>query len=183
VLWIDSVLLRLAEWACHRFQRMTGRTNVWLAVQLTNLSIVGYFVWVAVSAWHTDVASQVLIALGCAGLLYTLTQTLFRVSIETYENSAYLRVARGLRNPRQLRDQPLRVAFVTLCLFLLFPIAFVYVNLRLNFFLLGYFLTVLVTVVMYLLACDPLPPCVGWLREWLRRALPSRAAAADVSPP
>jgi hypothetical protein len=72
---------------------------------------------------------------------------------------------------------------VTLCLFLLFPIAFVYVNLRLNFFLLGYFLTILVTVVMYLLACDPLPPCAGWLREWLRRALPSRAAAADVSPP
>jgi hypothetical protein len=32
--------------------------------------------------------------------------------------------------------------------------------------------------VLYLLACDPLPPCAGKVREWLR-GLSSRAVAAD----
>src|SRR5688572_31321860 len=43
--YIDSVILNLTEWSCRRFQLLTGRTNVWLAIQLTNLSIVLYFIW------------------------------------------------------------------------------------------------------------------------------------------
>ena len=38
--YIDSAVLNLTEWFCRKFQLLTGRTNVWLAVQLTNLSIV-----------------------------------------------------------------------------------------------------------------------------------------------
>jgi hypothetical protein len=37
--FIDSAVLNLIERSCRGFQRLTGRTNVWLAVQLTNLSI------------------------------------------------------------------------------------------------------------------------------------------------
>ena len=44
---IDAAILDLTEWICRRFQVLTGRTNVWLAVQLTNVSIIVYFVWVA----------------------------------------------------------------------------------------------------------------------------------------
>ena len=43
--YIDSAILNLTERCCRRFQVLTGRTNVWLAVQLTNLSIIVYFVW------------------------------------------------------------------------------------------------------------------------------------------
>ena len=42
---VDSALLDLTEWLCRRFQVLTGRTNVWLAFQLTNFSIVVFFVW------------------------------------------------------------------------------------------------------------------------------------------
>ena len=42
--YIDTAILNAIEWACRRFQVLTGRTNVWLAVQLTNLSIIEYFV-------------------------------------------------------------------------------------------------------------------------------------------
>ena len=44
-----------------------------------------------------------------------------------------------------------------------------------------YSLVVLTTIVLYLLACDPLPPCPGTLREWLRTPASSPAAAAESS--
>jgi hypothetical protein len=40
--------------------------------------------------------------------------------------------------------------------------------------LLAYSLVVLTTLVLYLLACDPLPPCPGRVREWLQGLRPSR---------
>ena len=52
--FIDTLILDLTERLCRRFQMLTGRTNVWLAVQLTNLSIVVYFVWAAAYIWRSD---------------------------------------------------------------------------------------------------------------------------------
>src|SRR5712692_2497102 len=181
--YIDSVILNLTERFCRKFQLLTGRTNVWLAVQLTNLSIVVYFVWAGVYSWSSDVAPRLLLGLFCSGLLYVLTQTVFKVPIEAYENDAYRRVAKGFRNPRRVRDALLRISFLTLSLVLCYPILFVYVNLRVPAVLLTYSLIVLTTVVLYLLACDPLPPCAGKLRDWLRGSAPSRLAASESQPP
>ncbi len=94
-----------------------------------------------------------------------LVQTLFKESIEAYESSAYRRVAKGLRNPRRVRDALLRVSFLTLAILLAYPAAFAYVNLHLQVLLLTYSLIVLTTAVLYLLACDPLPPAAGKVRE------------------
>lgn len=176
MLWIDSAVLDLTEWCCRRFQLLTGRTNVWLAVQLTNLSIIVYFVWAGLYFLSGDLWSRVALALFCGGLLYLLTQTIFKEPIEAYENNAYRRVARGLRNPRRLRDVLLRIPFLTLSLLLLYPVVLVYINLRLPIAVLSYSLIVLTTIVLYLLACDPLPPCAGKVREWLRGSAPSRLA-------
>jgi hypothetical protein len=181
VTYIDTLLLDLAEHACRGFQRLTGRTNIWLALQLTNISIIVYFVWAGVSFWISTPRSRAFIAVFCAALLYALTQTVFKTPIEAYENAAFRRVAKGFRNPRRVRDAMLRISFLTLAVVLSFPIAFVYVNLRLRFFLLTYALIVLTTLVLYLLACDPLPPCAGAIREWLRRSVPRLAASeSDV---
>jgi hypothetical protein len=38
---------------------------------------------------------------------------------------------------------------------------------------------VLTTVVLYLLACDPLPPCAGKVFDWLRKSAPSPLAASE----
>jgi hypothetical protein len=178
---IDSVLLNLTERSCRAFQRLTGRTNVWLAVQLSNLSIVMYFVWAALWTSIIDVALQILAGLFAAALLYVLTQTVFKVSIEAYEAAAYRRVANGLRNPRSLRDAPLRTSFLTLSVLLFGPVAFVSINLRIPLILLTYSLIVLTTVVLYLLACDPLPPCVGKVREWWRGPAASRSTASETN--
>jgi hypothetical protein len=176
---IDTAILDLTEWLCRRFQVLTGRTNVWLAVQLTNLSIIVYFVWAGVVFWRSDPWVRAALGPFCGGLLYVLTQTVFKVSIEAYENSAYHRVAKGLRNPRRVRDALLRISFLTLSIALFYPIVFVYINLRLHIAILTYSLILLTTAVLYLLACDPLPPCAGKVREWLRGSAPSRLAAPE----
>jgi hypothetical protein len=175
--YVDAKLVDALEWACRRFQRLTGRTNIWLAAQLTNLSIVVYFVWVGVSFSVTGAVSRIAIGLFCAGLAYALLQSVLKTPIETYESAAYRRVVKGFRNPRRVRDALLRISFLTLSVLLWYPVVFVYINLRLQFFLLTYLLIALTTLVLYLLACDPLPPCTGRVREWVRRVVPRLAAA------
>ena len=177
--YIDSAILNLIERACRTFQRLTGRTNVWLAGQLTNVSIIVYFVWATVYPWSRGVGPRLAIGIFCSCLLYVLTQTIFKVPIETYEIAAYGRVAKGFRNPRRVRDALLRISFLTLSLVLSYPILFVYVNLRLHVVLLSYALIVLTTVVLYLLACDPLPPCTGKVKEWFRAIARSRVPASE----
>jgi hypothetical protein len=178
--FIDSTILDVTEWFCHRFQLLTGRTNVWLAVHLTNLSIVVYFVWAIAYFWSSDWASRILLALFFGGLLYVLTQTIFREPIESYESSAYSRVQRGYRNPRRIRDAPLRISFLTLSILLFYPILLAYTYLRVPIALLTYGLIVLTAGLLYVLACDPLPPCPGIVKEWLHGLKPAsrRVAAA-----
>ena len=177
--YVDSAILNAPEWLCRKFQLLTGRTNVWLAVQLTNLSIVVYFVWAGVYVWNSDLVSRMAVGLFCGALLYVLTQTVLKVPIEAYENNAYHRVAKGLRNPRRVRDALLRMSFLTLSIVLLYPIGFVFITVRAPLVLLTYSLIVLMTVVLYVLACDPLPPCAGKLREWLRGSALPRVAASE----
>lgn len=171
--YLDSAVLDLTERICRRFQVWSGRTNVWLAFQLTNLSIVVYFTWVSVLYWLTGLfAFRIFVALFCGGVLLVLTRTLFKVSIEASETQAYRRVAKGLRNPRRIRDAQLRIAFLTLSILLAYPLWFAYVSLGLRFMALTEALVVLTTAVLYLLACDPLPPCEGRVREWIRGLAP-----------
>ena len=69
------------------------------------------------------------------------------------------------------------------------PIFIVYLNIQwvaayLSFLmyasvLLGYSLIVLTTVVLYLLACDPLPPCPDRVAAWLRTLIPVRLAGSE----
>ncbi len=179
--FIDSFLLDFTERCCRQFQLLTGRTNLWLAVQLTNLSIIVYVVWAVMYSWRSTVASRVLVALLCGMLLYVLTQTILKVPIEAYEAAAYRRLGQGLRNPRRIRDALLRISFLTLSLVLGYPILFAYIRLRLGVVVvLSYSLIVLTTIVLYLLACDPLPPCGGKLTAWLRGLAWLRVPASDT---
>jgi hypothetical protein len=176
--YVDSAVLDFTELLCRWFQSWTGRTNVWLAFHLTNLSIVIYFIWAAgLYLVSGDLGFRIFVALFCGSVFFVLTRTLFRVSIETAEAAAYRRVTQGLRNPRRIRDAQLRIAFLTLSLVLSYPLWLAYITLHLQLMLLTEVLIVLTTVVLYVLACDPLPPCTGKVREWL----PRLARAASVS--
>jgi hypothetical protein len=178
--YIDSVIVNLTERCCRRFQALTGKTNVWLAVQLTNLSVVVYFAWAGLYSWSIGGAQRLLFALFCGALLYGLAQTIFRMPIEAYEAAAYRRLSKGFSNPRRVRDASLRIAFLTLSLVLGYPMIFIYISLQVRIAILSYLLVVLTTAVLYLLACDPLPPCRGRVRQWLRGAAASPVTASDL---
>jgi hypothetical protein len=95
--YLDAAILNLTQRICRRFQTWTGRTNVWLAFPLTNLSIVLYFIWVAVLYLLSgDVALRLFVGLFCGGVFFVLTRTVFRTSIDAAEAEAYRRVAKGL---------------------------------------------------------------------------------------
>ena len=177
--YIDGPILDFTERICRRFQRLTGRTNVWIAVQLTNLSIVVYFVWAGAYIWTGDLPIRIGLGLFCAGLLYVLSQTVLKVPVEASEQSAYQRVARGYRNPRRVRDMLLRILFLALAVLLAGPIALIYFSLHLPIVLLGYSLIVLTTILLYVLACDPLPPSAGTVTEWVQRLVPARRAPVE----
>jgi hypothetical protein len=113
-------------------------------------------------------------------LLSFLTQTIFKVPVEEYEQGAYRRVAQGFANPRRVRDAVLRISFLILCVALCYPVLFAYRTLRVHIAVLPYSLVVLTTVVLYLLACDPLPPCAANLKAWLRQSATSALAARFV---
>ena len=181
--YVDTALLDVVERACHGFQALTGRTNVWLAAQLTNLSMAIYFAWMALYAASTDVWVRVLVTVFCGALVYVLLQTILRTPIEASEAAAYRRVAKGLRNPRRVRDAMLRVSFLTLTMVLCYPVVVIYTTLGSHIVLLAYSLAVLTTAVLYLLACDPLPPCPGKVSVWLREMGLVRATPAPAAGP
>jgi hypothetical protein len=180
--YLDAALLRLIERFCRRFQRLTGRTNVWLAFQLTNLSIVVYFIWAGLYFVRVPGTLKAVIAVICAGVLYLLSQTVFRVPVESYEASAYQRVAKGVRNPRQLRDTLLRIPFLTLSLVLPYPGMLLYRELPLPLIPLSYSLIVLTTIVLYLLACDPLQPARARAEERVRGMMPASPERSPGTP-
>jgi hypothetical protein len=179
--YIDSAILDVTELMCRRLQMLTGRTNVWFAFQLTNLSVIVYFVWVGrLYLLAASLALRVFVVMFCGGVFVVLTRTILNVPIELSESEAYRRVAKGLRNPRRIRDAQLRIAFLTLSLVLSYPLWLAYRTLHLNFVLLTEALILLTTVLLYVLACDPLPPCPGWIRAWLSGFAAARGGAADA---
>jgi hypothetical protein len=179
--YVDSAVLDVTEQLCRMFQAWTGRTNVWLAFHLTNLSIVLYFVWAAALYFVSgDLILRLFVALCGSGVFVALTRTIFRASLELSEAEAYRRLASGLRNPRRLRDAQLRIAFLTLSIVLAYPLWLEYLAVRLRFLLLTDALIILTTAVLYVLACDPLPPCAGRATEWVRGMMRVRTAS---SPP
>jgi len=179
---VDTAVLNLVERACRWFQLLTGRANVWLAAQLTNFSVVVYFVWaVSVYLASGDLALRIFLALFLGGVVLVLSRTIFRESVESAEQEAYRRVAKGLRNPRRLRDSQLRLAFLSLSIMLAVPLLWAYTTLRAGIALLTYSLIVLTTVLLYVLACDPLPPCPGRVTAWARALARLRPAPTRSS--
>jgi hypothetical protein len=118
----------------------------------------------------------------CGAVFFALTRTIFKVPIEASETEAYRRVAKGLRNPRRIRDAQLRIAFLTLSVVLFYPLWFAYIALHLRFVLLTDALIILTTVVLYVLACDPLPPCASRVREWFRGTTPAQISSVSNRP-
>jgi hypothetical protein len=182
--YVDAAILDLVELVCQRLQMLTGRTNVWFAFQLTNLSVVVYFIWVTrLYLLTADVVLRVFVMMFCGGVFFVLTRIMFKVPIEFSEAEAYRRVSKGLRNPRRMRDAQLRIAFLTLTIVLGYPLWLAFRTLHARFILLTDALILLTTILLYVLACDPLPPCSSKVMDWLRGLVPARKSAVPATIP
>jgi len=182
--YVDAAILDFVEVICQRLQVLTGRTNVWFAFQLTNLSVVVYFIWVLrLYQLSGDLVLRVFVMMFCGGVFFVLTRIMFKVPVEFSEAEAYRRVAKGLRNPRRVRDAQLRIAFLTLSVVLGYPLWLAFRALHARFILLTDALILLTTLLLYVLACDPVPPCTSKVSEWLRGLVPARTANAPVATP
>ncbi len=120
---VDSAVLNLAEGLCQRFQLLTGRTNVWLALQLTNLSIIVYFVWAGLqflssdagnASRHRGVLRRIVVCADADRLQSSRSKP-----TRTAPTGGSL-VASGI--PERVRDLLLRILFLTLTFALLWPI-------------------------------------------------------------
>ena len=180
---IDGALLNFIERVCRKVQLLTGRTNVWLAFQLTNLSIIVFFVWAVAYFERLSSTARVGGGVSCGVNAYLLSQTVYKESVDAAEQYAYRRLAKGLRNPRRLRDAPLRISFLTVSVVLLYPLALL-PFVRMPLAVLTYALVLLTTALLYVVSCDPLPPCPGTvteaIRAWFRRVVPSRLMTDEV---
>jgi hypothetical protein len=76
----------------------------------------------------------------------------------------------------------LRIAFLTLSVMLSYPLWLAYITLHVRFVLLTEALILLTTVVLYVLACDPLPPCEGRVKEWLGEMRRARTLSVSKRP-
>jgi hypothetical protein len=182
--YVDAAILDLVELICQRLQMLTGRTNVWFAFQLTNLSVVVYFMWITRLYMLTaDLVLRVFVTMFCGGVFFVLTRIMFKVPVEFSEAEAYRRVSKGLRNPRRVRDAQLRIAFLTLSIVLGYPLWLAFRTLHIRFILWTDALILLTTVLLYVLACDPLPPCTSKVMDWLRGLVPARKIGTPATIP
>jgi hypothetical protein len=80
ITYLDGRILNAIERGCRSFQRLTGKTNLWHAAQLMNLSIIVYVLWAVMYSWRAPVCWRVAVAVFCGLLVYILTQAILKVT-------------------------------------------------------------------------------------------------------
>jgi hypothetical protein len=165
---IDAFFLDRYQKFAHRFQRLTGKTNFWIAAKLRLLIATRFALEIILTVYHIDPrwlhhfdiqpfrSGWELWFYFCSGA-FILRHGLF--CWRTQEAEAFRRLERGLGN--DLRVNPitrfLRFAFLLCIPLWVADLFFGVMSISLPLFL----------SIMYLEACDPLPPCRGKIREWI----------------
>jgi hypothetical protein len=174
LLKIDMFLLTSLERFTHKFQRLTGKTNFWLASQMVVIRIMVYIVWILetfeVFAYIPVWLAAPSVAMSTLLLWLVGVRPNYRLAkgFEIKEKDAYLRVAKGLANPKKIAHGFGVFRIVTLIsapsLFLLLSTLSTATSTKLG----GTILGITIPVQFYLEACDPLPPCSSKIMDWFR---------------
>ena len=104
----------------------------------------------------------------CSGVPIVLMRTFFQgCPSRRPRTKAYRRVAKGMRNPRRVRDAQLRISFLTLTVLLGGPPGRLCLRRRTEAGADGYLLTVLTTIVLHVRSATRFPavpyvPGPGW---------------------
>ena len=146
---MDQFLLNRIEKFCHRFQRLTGKTNLFLS-----LPVISAFVTIIFLKDFGDHKMSFLSLIVALGGITEMMMYHFKEK----EKSAYDRISRGLFNPRKIEPFFIFLRKFSIIFFCLY-------------FLLAEWLAVCgifcLCLFFYLDSCDPLPPCRGKIREMI----------------
>jgi hypothetical protein len=158
----DNYLISKLEKVTHWVQRWTGKTNYWLSSRLIFIliymlvaEVMFYFVRGKAPIWlgfHNFGKFDLYYSFVLVPVLLIDAAWGWKVK----EQLAYDRLSRGLANPSKIRtfDASARLLFLLL-----------YIGATVARFYDLYLFTV--TLLIFLNACDPLPPCQGKIKEWL----------------
>lgn len=157
---LDFKIIQLVEKFCHWFQRLTGKTNYWLAqkvfiaacmasslamvITLSNAKNLATLIWSFILIiWATYIWRS---ALNLA--------TKIMAHWKDEEQMAYIRLAKGLSNPCKLNPHiiDIRLVFLATTLIILILDS---VTMSPSFVTIFLFL---LSFGLYLISCDPLPP-------------------------
>jgi hypothetical protein len=176
---IDSI-----EKYCHRFQRLTGKTNYFFLKLICGLfSFLSFAVICSIylfpegSLANITKDNRLFLPLTVLILLYVLTLTVWGAN--HMEKNAFARIAKKQANPAKSASSVyflirwLIWAHALVPVIALFPAIFMHFEDVSGLFFVGIYLTVntlmcgLFLLGIILFSCDPLPPCDGKIKEWV----------------
>jgi hypothetical protein len=167
---VDWFLIRAIEKTAQTFQKLTGKTHYWVVRQLAVILILIYS-WAAVSplfAPKVPFFERVLATL-FVGLMvwFFFIRWLLHVAnrMEEVERAAFLRVSQGIANP--VKIMPI---FIIGRLLITSLVALdVYLTIISSALSSRDFASPILLLIVYLAACDPLPPAPSKVRQWLQK--------------
>lgn len=157
---MDLFLLNRLEKFAHRFQKLTGKTNFFLAVVCI---YIGLGILLLSIFWIKEQADMIFTTVLNIGLAF-IWGTNHIVNWKNFENAAYQRLKNGLANPlkNNLMYRCFRMIvtcfgmFVFVCFYSAPTHPDMHVSSPYMFFL---------SLALWLESCDPLPPCRGKIGE------------------
>ena len=174
IMAMDAWLLRKMEWLAQKFQVLTGKTCMWLAINSLSLSIA---VTVGRNTFRVFSGNPVLAYLGMfmLGLVCVTVLILMKwPGLEQLEAMANSRLENGWANPLKINPfmMAARSSAVILTLMILFDGTGILPSRNSPFP--SIFSAVLAVSALYWMSCDPLPPCGRKVKEWLLGLMPGR---------
>ena len=176
---LDARIIEWLEKWCHKFQRLTGKTHYLI------LQILLIFTGMSTLAMGLGIAPGFEVSI--LNIIFGITYLLPAFFINAIEAEALERVRKGVANPYKLKHprSRLTVLFMNIvCLLFLLMMIFGLVTPQpaekytTSVIFGGVFANVTfwaLALALYLMACDPLPPCESKIKEWLKNTFLKRA--------
>lgn len=172
----DVAVISFLEKQLHRFQRLTGKTNFWVAKQICMLQIVLWGIFLIAIPFENfppvwERSLLILICIGVSPLAFTIVYSRAK-RCDQMEKDAFIRLENGVANKGKNMSVH-RVFHVLILITFFLSISLEYRGLITRSAIqLIYFSDILR---LYLMVCDPLPPCAGKIKEWLGSFKPAPA--------
>ena len=163
----DAKIISIAEYFCHKFQRLTGKTNFFLVV-ICNMILCAMAFALTFEALHQKQILYICIDIFALALtIYWVQESLS--SYKEWEEKAFELLREGLANYRKETELIHRLLILLMASFALVKSFFeIWSGIFLSPSVTGYIIMQFFLVKEYLHCCDPLPPCKSSLKEWFK---------------